>query len=292
MLGALIQAAHDTAGAEPVMSAGDIVWRISLAMLLVLANGFFVASEFALVGARKTRIEALVRAGSKPAIVARNAINRLDHYLSATQLGLTLASLGLGWVGESTLAAIFIQVFGGLGDPWDVVASHLVAGTIAFAIITVLHIVLGELMPKSIAIMKPEKTSLWTAPALVVFSKILAPFIYTLNGLANWLLGLFGLEAPHESERVHRPEEIDMIVQQSSEAGQLAQEPGEMIRGVIELSETTAGEVMTPRIAIVALSQAASVQEAAELILEEGHSRVPVFTDTIDNITGVVIARD
>ena len=288
---AFIQAAHDAAAAEP-LGAGDIVWRISLALLLVFANGFFVASEFALVGARKTRIEALVRAGSKPAIIARNAIARLDHYLSATQLGITLASLGLGWVGESTLAAIFMQIFGGLGEPWNAVASHVVAGTIAFALITILHIVLGELMPKSIAIMKPEKTSLWTAPALVVFAKVLAPFIYTLNGLANWLLGLFGLEAPHESERVHRPEEIDMIVQQSSEAGQLGAEPGEMIRGVIELSETTAGEVMTPRIEVVALPDTASVQEAAQIILGEGHSRVPVYRETIDNITGVLLARD
>ena len=292
MLTALIQAAHETASAEPVMSAGDIAWRIALALALVLANGFFVAAEFALVGARKTRIEALVRAGSKPAIVARNAILRLDHYLSATQLGITLASLGLGWVGESTLAAVFIQTFGGLGEPWDVVASHLVAGTIAFTIITVLHIVLGELMPKSIAIMKPETTSLWTAPPLMAFAKVLAPFIWALNGLANKLLGLFGLTAPHESERVHRPEEIEMIVQQSSEHGQLAQEPGEMIQGVIELSETTAGEVMTPRIDMVAISASVSLQEAAEIILEEGHSRVPVYQDSIDNVTGVVLARD
>ena len=274
------------------MSAGEIAFRIAIALALVLANGFFVAAEFALVGARKTRIEALVRAGSKPAIIARNAIGRLDHYLSATQLGITLASLGLGWVGESTLAAIFIQTFGGMGEPWDVIASHLVAGTIAFSIITVLHIVLGELMPKSIAIMKPEATTLWTAPLLVLFAKVLAPFIYTLNGLANKMLGMFGLVAPHESERVHRPEEIEMIVQQSSEHGQLAQEPGEMIQGVIELSQTTAGEVMTPRIDMVALPSDASLAEAVQVMLEEGHSRVPVYQDTIDNITGVVIARD
>ena len=274
------------------MSLGEIAFRIAIALALVLANGFFVAAEFALVGARKTRIEALVRAGSKPAIIARNAIGRLDHYLSATQLGITLASLGLGWVGESTLAAIFIQTFGGLGEPWNVMASHLVAGTIAFAMITVLHIVLGELMPKSIAIMKPEATTLWTAPPLVAFAKVLAPFIYLLNGLANKMLGMFGLVAPHESERVHRPEEIEMIVQQSSEHGQLAQEPGEMIQGVIELSQTTAGEVMTPRIDMVAIPSDASLAEAVQVMLEEGHSRVPVYQDTIDNITGVVIARD
>ena len=274
------------------MSVGEILIRIAIALALVLANGFFVAAEFALVGARKTRIEAMVRAGSKPAIIARNAIGRLDHYLSATQLGITLASLGLGWVGESTLAAIFIQTFGGMGEPWDVVASHLVAGTIAFSIITVLHIVLGELMPKSVAIMKPEATTLWTAPPLVLFAKILAPAIYLLNGLANKLLGMFGLTAPHESERVHRPEEIEMIVQQSSEHGQLAQEPGEMIQGVIELSETTAGEVMTPRIDMVAIPADASLAEAVDIMLSEGHSRVPVFRDSIDDIVGVVIARD
>ena len=274
------------------MSVGEILFRIAIALALVVANGFFVAAEFALVGARKTRIEALVRAGSKPAIIARNAIGRLDHYLSATQLGITLASLGLGWVGESTLAAIFIQTFGGLGEPWNVLASHLVAGTIAFAMITVLHIVLGELMPKSVAIMKPEATTLLTAPLLVAFAKVLAPFIYLLNGLANKMLGMFGLTAPHESERVHRPEEIEMIVQQSSEHGQLAHEPGEMIQGVIELSQTTAGEVMTPRIDMIAIPADSSVAEAVEIMLEEGHSRVPVYSNSIDNITGVVIARD
>jgi len=280
------------AAGDPVFSAGDILWRIGLALALVFANGFFVASEFALVGARKTRIEALVRSGSRSAVIARGAIERLDHYLSATQLGITLASLGLGWVGESTLAAIFIQAFGGMGEPWNLIASHLVAGTIAFTIITVLHIVLGELAPKSIAIMKPEETSLWTAGPLIAFSKLLAPFIWSLNGLANALLRSFGLVAPHESERVHRPEEIGMIVQQSSEHGQLGEEPGEMIRGVIELSQTMAGQVMTPRINVVALPETAGVDEAADLILNEGHSRVPVFRETIDNVVGVVIARD
>ena len=126
----------------------------------------------------------------------------------------------------------------------------------------------------------------------MAFAKVLAPFIWLLNGLANKLLGLFGLTAPHESERVHRPEEIEMIVQQSSEHGQLAQEPGEMIQGVIELSQTTAGEVMTPRINMIALPADASLAEAAELILHEGHSRVPVYRDSIDDVTGVVLARD
>ena len=260
----LAQVAHDAAAAEPHLSVGDILWRVGLALALVLANGFFVAAEFSLVGARRTRIEALVRTGSRSAVIARNAINHLDHYLSATQLGITLASLGLGWVGESTLAAIFIQTFGGLGEPWDVIASHLVAGTIAFAIITVMHIVLGELAPKSLALLFPERVSVWTAAPLIAFARIFSPFIIVLNGSANLLLRAVGLRQPHEAERVHRPEEIEMLLRKTQEHGLMAQEPAEMIRGVFDLSETTAAEVMTPRTGMVAIPITATIEEIAD----------------------------
>ncbi|HLS85521.1 MAG TPA: CNNM domain-containing protein, partial [Burkholderiales bacterium] len=165
-----------------------IVWRLALALVLVLANAFFVAAEFALVGARRTRIDALAEQGSRRARIAREAIRNLDHYISGTQLGITLASLGLGWVGESTIAVIIRQAFDGLPPPWSVVATHGVAGTIAFIFITFLHIVLGELAPKSLALLFPEKTSLWTAGPLIGFSRLLGPFIALLNGSANLLL--------------------------------------------------------------------------------------------------------
>ncbi|MGH7553580.1 MAG: hemolysin family protein, partial [Longimicrobiales bacterium] len=265
------------AEAEAGLTFGSIVWRLSLAFLLVLANAFFVASEFALVGARRTRIEAWANAGNRRAKLAYAAIQRLDHYISGTQLGITLASLGLGWVGESTLAGMMVGLFAGLPSPWNVVGTHVVAGTIAFAFITFLHIVLGELAPKTLALLFPEQTSLWTAGPLIVFSRLFSPFIALLNGSANLLLRSVGLRAPTELERVHRPEEIEMLLTQSFEHGLLREEPVEMIRGVYDLSETTVAEVMTPRIEVLALERDTPLEAAAVFIHEQGHSRYPVY---------------
>jgi len=274
------------------LSAGAIVLRLSLAMVLVFANGFFVAAEFALVGARRTRIDALARAGNRRAKLARSVIHRLDHYISGTQLGITLASLGLGWVGESTIATMIAGLFAGLPAPWDVLSTHAVAGTIAFAFITVLHIVLGELAPKSLALLFPETVSLWTSGPLIVFSRIFTPFIIFLNGAANLLLKMVGLRAPTELERVHRPEEIEMLLTQTYEHGLLREEPVEMIRGVFHLSETRASEVMTPRTDVRAIAVDTSLEDAATFILEEGHSRYPVYEESVDRILGIVLARD
>ena len=282
---------HAEVAAE-ALTWGQVAWRIALALFLVAANGFFVASEFALVGARRTKIESLARGGNRLAGVAARALKRLDHYLSATQLGITLASIGLGFVAESTIATVLIQVFEGLGSPWDVVASHAVAGTIAFGIITVLHIVLGELAPKSLAISAPEKVSMWTAGPLMAFAWVLAPFIYLLNGLANRLLHAIGQEPVSELHHVHDPDEIEVLAIQSAAAGRLGEEPVDMIRGVFDLSETTVEEVMTPRTEVVAVARNGGVAEAGRLIIEEGHTRLPVYETSLDRVVGVVIARD
>jgi CBS domain containing-hemolysin-like protein len=278
--------------AAEALTVGQVAWRIGFALLLVAANGFFVAAEFALVGSRRTRIEALAREGNRLAGFARRALKRLDHYLSATQLGITLASIGLGFVAESTIAAVLIQLFVGLDDPWNVVASHAVAGTIAFAVITVLHIVLGELAPKSLAITAPEAVSMWTAAPLMAFAWVLAPFIYVLNGLANRLLQAIGQEPVSELHHVHEAAEIEVLAIQSAAAGRLGEEPVDMIRGVFDLSETTAEEVMTPRTEVVAVARADGVPGAARLIVEEGHSRLPVYEESLDRVVGVVVARD
>ncbi|HSL68620.1 MAG TPA: CNNM domain-containing protein, partial [Longimicrobiales bacterium] len=234
---------------EPHLSAVGIALRLSLVLFLVAANGFFVAAEFGLVGSRRTHIATLVRQGNRRARAAQSAINRLDHYISGTQLGITLASLALGWVGETTIAALIIQVFAPLGAPWSLIATHVVAGTIAFVFISFLHIVLGELAPKSIALLFPERTSMWTAAPLIVFSRIFAPFIRTLNGTANLLLRTIGMRAPSELERVHRPEEIALLVRQMQEHDQLAREPAHFIRGALALAERVVADVMTPRTA-------------------------------------------
>ena len=173
---------------EPHLSVLAIALRLGAVFLLVAANAFFVAAEFSLVGARKTQIETLARRGNRRARMADSAIKHLDHYISATQLGITLASLALGWVGETTLAALIIQIFEPLGQPWSLIATHLVAGTIAFVFISFLHIVLGELAPKSIALLFPEATSMWLAGPLIAFSKVFSPFILVLNATPNFLL--------------------------------------------------------------------------------------------------------
>jgi CBS domain containing-hemolysin-like protein len=285
--------AQEVAGAaHESLSAGSIVLRLGLAFLLVAANGFFVAAEFALVGARRTRIEALARAGNRRARMAESAIHRLDHYISGTQLGITLASLALGWVGESTIASIVVTLFDGVPAPFDFLATHVFATILAFAFITFLHIVLGELAPKSLALLFPEAVSMWTAGPLIVFSRALTPFIAFLNGAANLILRMVGLRAPHEMERVHRPEELEMLLTQTYEHGLLREEPVEMIRGVFGLSETTAAEVMTPRTAVIGIPIDRTVAETAEFILEEGHSRYPVFEDSLDRVVGVLLARD
>lgn len=277
---------------ETTLSAGTIAVRLLIVFALVLANGFFVAAEFALVAARATRIDALAKQGQKRAQIAQEAIHNLDRYISGTQLGITLASLALGWVGENTVAAILIQIFDDLPAPWSALAAHGVAISIAFAFITFLHIVLGELAPKSLALLHPERVSLWTAGPLIIFSRLLSPFIVVLNGAANQLLRLLGLRAPTEVERVHRPQEIEMLLLQTHEHGFLAEEPVEMIRGVLDLSEITAGQVMTPRIEIIAIPAGSTISEAARVILESGHSRIPVYEGSLDHIVGLILARD
>jgi CBS domain containing-hemolysin-like protein len=274
------------------MGAGEIAWRFGLVFLLVAANGFFVAAEFALVGARRTRIEALVRAGSRAARFANHAIHHLDHYISATQLGITLSSLALGWLGETTIAAFLMQLFQGLPDPWNVVATHVVAGTIAFAFITFLHIVLGELAPKSVALLFPEATSMALAAPLIGFAKIFRPFIMLLNGTANLLLRMVGLSAPSENERVHRPEEIEMLAMQSFEHGGLKEEPLDMIRGVFDLSERTVADVMVPRTSMVGVDLETTVEAAVEVIEQSGFARIPVYGDSLDDVRGIVLARE
>ena len=279
--------------AEPAaLSAGGLAWRLALAFFLVLLNGFFVATEFALVGARRTRLEALARAGNRGARNAHKAITHLDHYISGTQLGITLASLGLGWVGEAALSGIFLNLFHGLPAPFNALASHAVAATLAFAMITFMHIVIGELAPKSLALLFPERVSMWTAGSLIFFSRVFSPFIYVLNGAANMLLRMVGLRAAQEMERVHRPEEIEMLVTQSYEHGLIKSEPVGMIRGVFHLSETTVSEVMTPRTDVIGMPVDIDIDAAADFVLDQEHSRYAIYDETIDRIVGVALARD
>ncbi|HEX6643921.1 MAG TPA: hemolysin family protein [Gemmatimonadales bacterium] len=261
-------------------------------VVLVLANAFFVAAEFALVGARKTRLDELARAGDGKARLARRAVQSLDRYISATQLGITLASLGLGWIGEPALAHLIDGGFAWLPESAAQLATHTVASIIAFSIITVLHIILGELVPKAMALLYPEDVSRWVAAPLMGFAWIMALPIALLNGTANRLLSLFGINPPGEHERLHSPEEIRMLVEQSEEGGSLLKEDARLLEGVFEFSEKTAQEVMTPRTQMEALASDLTIEEAADEVAVHGRSRYPVYTDSLDEIVGVVHAKD
>jgi CBS domain containing-hemolysin-like protein len=271
----------------------DSVWlRLLAVALLVAANAFFVAAEFALVAARRTRIDAMVRRGDSKARVARQAIQSLDRYISGTQLGITLASLGLGWIGEPALATPIESALRWLPAGATPIATHGVAAAIAFTVITFLHIVLGELAPKALALLHPEQTSRWVAPPLILFTIATNPFIWVLNGTANGILRLFGARAPTERERVHSPEEIMMLVEQTRETGRIDAQDARMIQGVFEFSEKNARGVMTPRTEIVAFPATLSLEEAADRVAQAGRSRYPVYRETLDDIVGTVHAKD
>lgn len=264
--------------------------NISLTLFFVFLNGFFVAAEFAIVKVRASSIELKAREGNVLAVVARHMLSHLDAYLSATQLGITLASLGLGWIGESVVSDIIQQfvVFAG----WELSAStlHTISITIAFSIITVLHIVLGEQAPKTLAIRRSEAVTLVVALPLRAFMFVFRPIILALNWMSNTILRMAGIQPAPEHE-VHSPEEIRFLIQQSTEGG-LESTERELIENVFEFTETTAGQVMIPRSNIIGLEIGMSSSEMLDYVMEEGYSRLPVYRGSIDTIVGIVYAKD
>lgn len=276
---------------EPI-SSGSILIGLGAVVILVALNAFFVAAEFALVGARKTRLEEMAQRGDRKAALAHKAVKSLDRYISATQLGITLASLGLGWVGEPALAGVVDGALSWLPARAELIATHAVSAAIAFAIITVLHIVLGELMPKAVALLYPEEVSRWVTAPLMGFNWIMAFPIRVLNGTANRLLAIMRIKSGGDHERLHSPDEIRMLVEQSQEGGSLGTEDARLIEGVFEFSEKTAQEVMTPRTQMVGLERELTVEQAADEVALAKRSRYPVYTESLDDIVGVVHAKD
>ncbi len=277
---------------SPTSDGLPITLALAIVFALVLANGFFVAVEFALVGARKTRLEALADDGDGKARLALKALQSLRRYISATQLGITLASLGLGWVGEPALAHLFERWFLGLRPPFAAIGTHGLAVAIGFTLITTLHIVLGELVPKATALLYPETVSRWLIVPLAGFAWVMYYPTTVLNGSASLLLRLLGIHAPTEAERLHSPDEIRMLVEQSGEAGSIEREDARLIEGVFEFSEKSAEEVMTPRTDVKALGAELTVDAAADAVALAGRSRYPVYVTSLDEIVGVVHAKD
>jgi CBS domain containing-hemolysin-like protein len=266
-------------------------WYLILAFLFVMANGFFVAAEFAIVKVRSTQLEELAVTGSIRARMARRLTRHLDAYLSATQLGITLASLALGWIGEPAFASLLEPLFAGQGAAASAYA-HTVSATFAFTIISVLHIVLGELAPKSLAIQKPVATSLWVAHLLHAFYVITYPAIWLLNGVARWILRLVGIKPMTDSEMAHSPEELLLILASSEKAGILSEENREIIQGVFQFSKRTARQIMVPRTDVSVLSTTKTIAENLEIIRTTRHTRYPLCEGRLDHTIGIIHVKD
>jgi CBS domain containing-hemolysin-like protein len=279
--------------ASEVLADAPIGARLLVVLLLVLANGFFVAAEFGLVATRRSKIAQMVAAGDRTARVVDRALTDLDRYISGTQLGITLASLGLGWIGEPALAALIDQLLARVGLEVPAEAAHTGAAiTIAFVTITFLHIVFGELAPKSVALLMPERVSKLVVRPLILFSRLMAPFIWLLNGAASGFLRLFGIRPASGTAHVHSPEELRFLVMQAHEHGTLDDTDSAIIAGVFDFHEKRARDVMRPRTELVALPIDATEEEVRRTIRRERYSRYPVYEESVDNIVGVFLAKD
>lgn len=269
-----------------------VFWNILLVLFLVLLNGFFVASEFALVKVRETRLTQLHNEGNIRAKYALKVNRKLDAYLSATQLGITLASLGLGWVGEPAIADLIIEPLLHDFGVTDETLIHSIAFTLAFCIITFLHIVLGELAPKSLAIQRSVGVSLWLSWPLLMFYRLFLPFIWLLNGAANRLLRLVGVHPVSEHEAAHTEEEIRILMSQSAKSGIIDKDEMKLFDNVFEFADRVAREVMLPRTDMDCLFANASYAENLRTVYATKHTRYPVGLQDKDQIVGFVHITD
>ena len=258
---------------------------------LVGLNAFFVAAEFSLVSARRSKIAAMVARGDRTARTVQSALQHLDRYIASTQLGITIASLGLGWIGEPALAHIFDSLFRTIGLNPSPTVDHVAAVPVAFFLLTFFHIVLGELAPKSVALMSPERTARAIVHPLMVFSRFMSPFIWVFNGAANSLLRLLGVDRATGTEG-HTPEEFRFLVMQAHAKGTLDESDRAMLAGVLDFHEKKAHDVMRPRTEVVALDIEASEEEVWTILRSERYSRYPVYRESLDDVVGVFLAKD
>ncbi|TFB21778.1 HlyC/CorC family transporter [Filobacillus milosensis] len=265
---------------------GTTVLYIFLIILLIALTAFFVASEFAIVKIRSSKIEHLVEQKDKRAIAAQKIINELDAYLSACQLGITITALGLGWVGEPTVERLLHPVFSYFDLPSSL--THILSFGLAFTIITFLHVVIGELAPKTLAIQKTEKIALFTARPLIWFYKIMFPFIWLLNGSARLLTRLFGVSPASEHEIAHSEEELRIILSESYQSGEINQSEYKYVNRIFEFDNRLAKEIMVPRMQIEAFEVDTSLQKFLEGVEETTFTRYPVIQGDHDHIVGMI----
>ena len=267
---------------------------ISLLTLFALVglNGFFVAAEFALVSVRKTRMEELSAKGSGSAARVLLALRDLDRYIAGTQVGITIASLALGWIGEPALVHLIEPALGWLPGVAATTASHVIAVAVAFMLITFLHVVVGELVPKSMALQMPERVALAVALPMRLAVLLFLPLVYCLNGVGNVLLRFLGFEPAGEHHNIHSVDELEILVRQSHKAGVLDDLEQEMLQRTFRFSELTAGEVMIPRTDVIALDLSRPLEEILAQIANLIHSRIPVFDRYLDQIQGIIHVQE
>lgn len=266
-----------------------MAFEIILTIFLVFANGFFVAAEFAIVKVRASQVALEKKSVSKKWTL--HIIDHLDGYLAATQLGITLASLGLGWVGEGVVSKLILSAVYSFGFELSESVAHAIAVPVAFAVLTIMHIVFGELAPKTIAIRFPTATSIRVSIALQVFYYVFRPFIWSLNGMANLILRLFGIQ-PMGEQDIHSEDELKLIIAESEEGGAIEPSERELIQNVFDFDDRVVRQVMVPRMKISAIKAEVTVREAMDIVLKEGYSRYPLYEVSLDEIVGVVFAKD
>jgi CBS domain containing-hemolysin-like protein len=281
------------AEAEETLTLGAIALRLGVVFLLVLLNGFFVAAEFSLVAARRSRLDQMAAEGDRRARTVREAQDQLPRIISGTQLGVTLASLALGWLGEPSVAALIDHGLEAVGLHLSSAAEHSLAAVIVgFLVITFLHIVIGELGPKSVSLVNAEGVAKVIATPILLFVRFTSPFIWVLNGAANRLLRLFGIQPAAEGEQVHSAEELRLLVMQARAHGTLDESDSAMLAGVFDFHEKKAYDVMRPRTEVVALEEESTEEEVREILRTERYSRYPVYRESLDDVVGVFLAKD
>jgi len=263
-----------------------------LTALLVFLNGFFVAAEFAIVKVRQSQVELKANQGNPVAKISRHILNNMDGYLSACQLGITLASLALGWIGEPVVAKMVGSATAYFGMELSEESLHQVSIVIAFTLITVLHIVLGEQVPKTAAIRKPLAYTMYLSVPLRGFYLVFSPFIWVLNGLSNGVLRLMGLQAKNEDSDIHSEEEIRMLLTESEEGGAIKPSEHELIQNVFEFDDRVVRQILIPRNKVSAIDVESTREEVVRQVIDEGYSRMPVYQDSLDNVVGVIYTKD
>jgi CBS domain containing-hemolysin-like protein len=270
----------------------DILWRLAGVLALVFANGFFVAAEFAIVTVRKTRIDQLIAEGHRGARAVRRAVSDPESYIAATQLGITMASIGLGWIGEPAIAELLQPALAFLPVDLAAATAHSVAVAAAFAVVTALHITLGELAPKTVALERSERTALLVVKPTELFMRAFWPFIRLLNGMGRAVVNMIGLRGSGGHAMVHSEEELKMLVTASQEAGVLEEQEEQMLHRVFGFADLTAGQVMVPRTELVAIPADAAGDALLEHIGRGGYPTLPVYRDDLDNVVGMLHAID